>query len=61
MARGEPGTIFEGFHGRFNDHIVIKHRNGKPILSLVHTIKARAYGLPYNYTEKEYMIHPGEA
>jgi len=32
MARGEKGTIFDGFHGRFNEHIVIKHRNGKPIM-----------------------------
>ncbi len=32
MARGDKGSILDGFHGRLNEHIVIKQRNGKPVL-----------------------------
>lgn len=32
MARGDKGSILDGFHGRLNDHIVIKQRNGKPVM-----------------------------
>ena len=32
MARGDKDSLFFGFHGRINDQIVIKQRNGKPVL-----------------------------
>ena len=32
MARGDKGTILSGFHGRLDDLIVIKQRNGKPVM-----------------------------
>ncbi len=32
MARGEHGSLLSGFHGRLNEFIVIKQRNGKPVM-----------------------------
>jgi hypothetical protein len=32
MARGDKGSLLDGFHGRLNDFIVIKQRNGKPVI-----------------------------
>jgi hypothetical protein len=32
MARGDKDNILNGFHGRLNDCIVIKQRNGKPVM-----------------------------
>ena len=32
MARGEKGSLLNGFHGRLNEFLVIKQRNGKPVL-----------------------------
>ncbi len=34
MARGEKGSLLSGFHGRLNDMMVIKQRNGKPVLCI---------------------------
>ncbi len=32
MARGDTTNLLVGFHGRLNDDLVIKQRNGKPVL-----------------------------
>jgi hypothetical protein len=32
MARGDKGSFFDGIHGRVNDIIVVKMRNGKPVM-----------------------------
>jgi hypothetical protein len=30
--KGDKGTVFDGFHGRLNEFIVIQQRNGKPVM-----------------------------
>lgn len=34
MARGDTSSLLFGFHGRLDDILVIKQRNGKPVLCL---------------------------